>query len=125
LRANSQLARKDLYNIVQSFLTAADAFSPRILNKDEAFRFRRRLLNYDPNKHQYSGLPSMDMLDYYASDSFVEVHRGYMKQDDYYLHILTLKQPPSSTFANTLADLIKLPTNAIICSEFRRIPNER
>jgi type IV secretion system protein VirB4 len=118
-------ARNELYGTVQSFLAAADIFSPRTLGKQDAFRFFRRLLNYDPNKHQPAQLPSMDLLDYYASDSFLEVHRGYMKQDDYYLQVLTLKQPPSSTFANTLADLIKLPTNAIICTEFRRIPNEQ
>lgn len=117
-------ARTELCNVVQSFVTAADIFAPQILTKSEAFQFFRRLLNYDPNKHLYSQLPSDDLLDYYACDSFLETHRGYLKQDDYYVRVLTLKQPPASTFANTLADLITIPTDAVICSEFRRLPND-
>jgi len=125
LAGDLDTARNELYNVANSFLAAADIFRPTLLKKHDAFRFFRRLLNYDPNKHQHSQLPSDDLLDYFSCDSFLETHRGYLRQDDCYIQVLTLKQPPSSTFANTLADLIKLPTNAVICTEFRRIPNEQ
>lgn len=125
LRSDLEKAKADLLNVVHAFVTAADVFSPRVLGKADAFRFFRRLLNYDPNKHRYAQLPTEkdDLLDYFACDSFLETHRGFLKQDDYYVQVLTLKQPPSVTFANIFADLLKLPADAVICSEFRRIPN--
>jgi len=113
-----------LHNTVRSFVAAGDLFGPRILDRSGAYHFFRRLLNYDPNKHRWAKPPSSDLLDYYVCDSFLETYRGFLKQDKYYIQVLTLKQPPSTTFANTLAELIKLPTNAIICTEFRRLPHD-
>jgi type IV secretion system protein VirB4 len=117
-------ARADLANKARSFVVATeDLFRPRILDKQEAFRFFRRLLNYDPNKHTSAQLPADDPLDYFVCDSTLQCYRDYLKQDSYYVDVLVLKQPPSSTFANTLSDLLRVPSEAIVCTEFTRQDN--
>lgn len=125
LASQLQEAVTTLLHSVRSFTTAAEDFQPALLDKFAAFRFFRRLLNYTPHKHEYAQLPSDDLLDYYVCDSYLETHRRYLRQDDYFVQVLSLKELPTSTFANTFAELMRIPSNAIVCTQFRRIPNTK
>jgi type IV secretion system protein TrbE len=124
LHSDLAVARAALANKAHSFVAATeDLFHPTILDKREAFRFFRRLLNYDPNKHTHAQLPGDHPLDFYVCDSTLQCYSDHLKQDSYYVDVLVVKQPPSTTFANTLNDLLRIPSEAIICSEFRRQDN--
>jgi type IV secretion system protein VirB4 len=124
LHSDLRTARDLLINSVQSFVIANDdLFQPVVLNKHEAFRFFRRLLNPDPQHYRDAGLPEDDLLDYHAANSTIETHRGYLRLADHYASVLTLKQLPSTTFANTLSDLLTVPSDAILCTQFQRVSN--
>ena len=124
LASDLETARDLLLNSVRSFIVASDdLFHPAILQKAAAFGFFRRLLNFAPQHYEDVPLPQDDLLDYHAANSSIETHRGYLRIGDHYASVLTLKHPPSSTFANTLASLLTIPADAIFCTQFQRISN--
>ena len=44
-------------------------------------------------------------LDYFVADSAVECHRDHLMVGDRVVKVLTMKEPPSQTFAHLLQDL--------------------
>ena len=112
--------RQLLAKIDSLVLLLEDTVHPTVLPAPEAFRFFRRLLNYDPTKADAIPLAEATFLDYAVADSALECHRGHLRLDDYYVKVLTLKHPPSRTFANLLDGLLDLPSNLIVTLEWRR-----
>jgi type IV secretion system protein VirB4 len=97
-----------------------------ILNKDQAFRFLRCLLNYAPHKTETAaGLKYDDFVDFQLCESALECHPDHLRLDDYYLSVLNMKEPPGRTFAHLLRGLLEIPCNAILVSEWKREPNSR
>src|SRR3990172_2699332 len=70
----------------------------RVLGKQEAFTFFRRVLNYDPVRADSVRLREDALLDYDVCDATLECHRTHLRLDDAYVRVLTLKEPPSQTF---------------------------
>lgn len=101
----------------------ADTISPQLLTKQEAFRFLRGLANYDITKASSVGIKYDDHLDYFTGDSSVTCHRSHLELDDYQTKVLTLKEPPAQTFAGILEALYTIPSEFIVCSEWRRLDN--
>ena len=100
-----------------------DAIRPMRLPKSEAFRFFRRLVNFDeqdPASLQYD-----THLDYFLGDSPIECHRDHLRVGGHAVKALTMKEPPASTFAHLLEHLYTVPGELIACLEWQRIPNER
>src|SRR5205807_2637061 len=92
-RAEAALRQK-----VESFQThVSDFLSVRILGKDEAFRVLKRTLNFDPLKLYNAKRKHDTFLDYYLAESHVECHRTHLRVDDYYVKVLTLKEPSAHT----------------------------
>ncbi len=104
-------------------LQLADTVAPRVLSSAETFRFLRRLLNYTPAKADAVPLAHDAHLDFFVADTTLECHRDHLRLDDQVVKVLTLKAPPAQTFAHLLADLHTLPTAAIVCLEWQRVPN--
>ncbi len=59
-------------------------------------------------------------VDFQACDSVLECHRDHLLLDDFYVEVLTLKIPPSRSFAHLLRGLQEIPCNYIIASEWKR-----
>ncbi len=113
-----------LVNKVNSFVVQLqDSVPIRLCEKPDAFKLFRRLLNFTHYKADAVPLQHNTFLDFYASDSQVECHRGHLRVDDYYVKVLTLKDPPASTQPNMLKHLQELPSECIIASEFKRVEN--
>jgi type IV secretion system protein TrbE len=113
-----------LVNKVNSFVVQLQDYVPiRVSDKAEAFKLFRRLLNFTHYKADSVSLQHNTFLDYYSCDSQIECHRGYLRVDDYYVKVLTLKDPPASTQPNMLRHLQELPSECIIASEFKRVEN--
>jgi type IV secretion system protein VirB4 len=97
-----------------------DTVRPTVLSKRQAFRFFRQLLNYGAEKAEAVDLREDTFLDYHACDSTLECHRGHLRLDDVYVRVLTLKEPPTHTFADVLRALTEVPSGLILMSDWQR-----
>ena len=75
--------------------------------------FRRRKLTYDTH------------LDYFVSDASIECYRDHLLVGDRLVKVLSMKEPPSHTFALLLRDLYEIPGDLIACLEWQRISSDR
>ena len=120
-RAMAQLHHKAAAFEVQ----LADSVRPTRLGKADAFRFFRRLVNYTPAKVAGAALQYDTHLDYFVADCAVECQRTHLDVDAARVKVLTMKEPPTATFAHVLEDLYTVPGEFIACLEWQRIPNDR
>src|SRR5581483_12213032 len=58
-------------------------------------------------------------VDFQVCGSAIECYRDHLLVDGHFVKILTLKEPPSRSFAHMLARLHDMPSNLIIASEWR------
>jgi type IV secretory pathway VirB4 component len=115
-----RLRRRLLHKVDAFVAQLQDTVKPRVLTKDEAFRFFRQLLNYDPAKADAIRLREDTFLDYHAGDSTLECHRSHLRLDDYHVRVLTLKEPPAQTFPHLFQALYEIPSNLILMTDWRR-----
>jgi type IV secretion system protein TrbE len=118
-QAREVLAHKAMSFVVQM----QDCVRVDVLDKERAFRFFRRLVNYSTHKAESVRLKYDQFVDYQACDSVLECHRDHLRLDDLYVQVLTLKEPPSQTFANLFRSLQEITCNFIIASEWKRESN--
>jgi len=99
--------------------------SLRRVDKHEAFRFLRRLVNFDAHVLEASTLRHDGHVDYFMTDSPVECHRDHLRVGSRVLTALSMKEPPARTYAHMLSDLLRLPTEFIACLEWQRLPIDK
>ena len=97
----------------------------RRLPKAEAFRFFRRLANCDRATAEQARLAYDTHLDYFVADSPVECHRDHLLVGRHAVKVLSMKEPPTRTFAYMLGDLLAIPGAFIACLEWQRSRPER
>lgn len=114
-----------LHHKAQAFEVQVSDLQPARLPKADAFRFFRGLVNYSPAVVDAARLTHDTHLDYYVSDSTVECHRDHLLVGDRQVRVLSMKEPPSQTFAFLLQDLYEVPGEFIACLEWQRIRSDR
>src|SRR5216683_3224894 len=116
--SNAQAA---LLQKARSFiLQVSDFLAVRMLDKQEAFRVLKRTLNFDPHKLELAKLKYDTFLDYYLPESPVECHRGYLRVDDYYVKVLTLKEPSAQSFPLIFKRLLEVEANYYVVTEWKK-----
>jgi type IV secretion/conjugal transfer VirB4 family ATPase len=126
LEADLDRAITQLHHKASAFeVQLADTVRPTRLAKADAFLFFRRLVNYTPHKATGATLRYDTHLDYFVADCSIDCHRAHLEVDDVRVKVLTMKEPPSQTFAHVLENLYTVPGEFIACLEWRRIPNDR
>jgi type IV secretion/conjugal transfer VirB4 family ATPase len=114
-------AEATLLQKVRSFLLqVSDFLAVRLLDKHEAFRVLKRTLNFHPAKLDLAKLKYDTFLDYYLPESPIECHRGYLRVDDYYVKVLTLKEPPAQSFPLIFKRLLEVEANYYIVTEWQK-----
>jgi type IV secretion system protein TrbE len=96
-----------------------------LLGAEKAFRLERRFVNFCPFKIQNAGFNGPGRLDWQVCDSELEAYRGYLRLDDYYVRVLTLKELPSITWPLVLGGLLDIPANFHVVTEWHPIDNAR
>ena len=114
-----------LHHKAQAFEVQIGEFGPARLDKAAAFRFFRELLNYSSAVIDSARLAYDTHLDYFVSDSAVDCHRDHLVVGDRIVKVLSMKEPPSQTFAFLLQDLYEIPGEFVACLEWQRIPSDR
>src|SRR5260370_42272567 len=106
---------------MESFRThIRDFVASRILGKEEAFVVLKRTLNFDPVKLAAAKLKHDTFPDYYLSESHLECHRGYLRVDEDYVKVLTLKEPSAHTFPLLLKGLLDIRANYHVVTEWKK-----
>jgi len=114
-------AQATLQQKVESFRTHVNDFvSVRILGKEEAFVVLKRTLNFDPLKLECAKLKHDTFLDYYLCESHLECHRSHLRVDDYFVKVLTLKEPSAHTFPLLLKGLLDVRANYHVVTEWKK-----
>lgn len=120
LESGLDAAREFLTNKVRSFaVQLGDFMTVEVLDSQRGFSFLYRLLNYAPYKTEHAQLKYNSFVDFQLCSSSVECHRNFLRLDDSYVQVLTLKEPPARTFAHMLRDLIQIPSNFLIATEWK------
>jgi type IV secretion/conjugal transfer VirB4 family ATPase len=115
---NAELA---LLQKTRSFiLQVSDFLAVRILDKHEAFRVLKKTLNFHPDKLELAKLKYDTFLDYYLPESPIECHRGYLRVDDYYVKLLTLKEPSAKSFPLIFKRLLEIDANFCVVTEWTK-----
>jgi type IV secretion system protein TrbE len=96
-----------------------------LLGAEKAFRLKRRFVNFCPFKIQSTKLRGPGRLDRQICDSELKANRGYLRVDDYYVRVLTLKELPSETRPLILRGLLDVPANFHVVTEWHAVDNAR
>jgi len=124
VRLNSQeiaKAETELEQRVESFRTqVGDFLTTQVLAKDQAFVVLKRTLNFDRNKIEAARLKHDTFLDYYLAESHLECHRSHLRVDDFYVKVLTLKEPSANTFPLLLKGLLDVRANFHVVTEWKK-----
>jgi type IV secretion system protein VirB4 len=106
---------------VESFILQVNDFLPvRLLDKQESFRILKKTLNFAPEKIEAARLKYDTFLDYYLCESHLECHRGHLRIDDYFVRVLTLKEPSAQSFPLILKHLLEVQTNYHVVTEWKK-----
>jgi type IV secretion system protein VirB4 len=92
---------------------------------EETFRLLRRLVNFRPSKIHNARLYSARNIDRQICDSELEAHRGYLRLDDDFVRVLTLKELPYETRPLLLRGLFDIQANFHVVTEWRPVDNAR
>src|SRR5579859_5340445 len=114
-------AEAALLQKARSFILQVGDFLPvRILGKQEAFRVLKKTLNFHPDKLELARLKHDTFLDYYLCESQLECHRGHLRVDDYYVRVLTLKEPSAQSFPLIFKRLLEVEANYYVVTEWKK-----
>jgi type IV secretion system protein VirB4 len=102
-----------------------DLMQVELSGAEGIFRLVRRLVNFRPSKIHDAPLCGARHLDWQVCDSELEAHRGYLRMDDDYVRVLTLKELPSETRPLLLNGLLDVPANFHVVSEWHPVDNAK
>jgi type IV secretion system protein TrbE len=101
-------------------LQVSDFLPVRLLTKGDAFHVLYRTLNFSPFKVELAKLRYNTFLDCQLADSSLECHRGHLRVDDYYVKVLTLKEPSAQSFPLILKGLLEVDANYFVVTEWKK-----
>jgi type IV secretion system protein VirB4 len=102
-----------------------DLMTVELSGAEETFRILRRLVNLRPSKINDAPLCDARHLDWQVCDSELEAHRGYLRLDDDYVRVLTLKELPNETRPLLLQGLFDVPANFHVVTEWHPVDNAK
>lgn len=77
-------------------------------------------MNFDSLKLDSAKWKHDTFLDYYLSESHIECHRSHLRVDDYFVKVLTLKEPSAHTFPLLLKGLLDVRANYHVVTEWKK-----
>ncbi len=101
-------------------LHVSDFLAVRLLDKQDVFRILKKTLNFHPAKLELAKLKYDTFLDYYLPESPIECHRGHLRVDDYYVKVLTLKEPSAQSFPLIFKRLLEVEANYYVVTEWKK-----
>jgi type IV secretion system protein VirB4 len=103
----------------------SDLIEVELLGAEEVVRTLRRFVNFCPSKISGARLYRPRHLDWQLCDSELEAHRGFLRLDDHYVRVLTLKELPAETRPLLLKGLLDIRANFHVVTEWHPVDNAR
>jgi type IV secretion/conjugal transfer VirB4 family ATPase len=103
----------------------SDLTTVELLGAEKTFRLVRRLVTFCPSKIEDVRLHGPQRLDWQVCDSELEAHRGFLRVDDYYVRVLTLKELPGETRPLLLNGLLDIRANFHVVTEWHPVDGAR
>ena len=126
LKAQIERDRQRLQQKVQSLSgQLSDLTTVELLGAEKTFRLVRRLVNFRPSKIDDAPLCGARHLDWQVCGSELEAHRGYLRMEDDYVRVLTLKELPGETRPLILNGLLDIPANFHVVTEWHPVDNAK
>jgi len=121
LDTETQRGHENLLQKAKSFiLQVSDFLRVALLGKQDAFRVLKKTLNFSPEKVDLARLKHDTFLDHYLCESHLECHRGHLRVDDYFVKVLTLKEPSAQSFPLIFKRLLEVEANFFIVTEWKK-----
>lgn len=106
-------------------LQLSDFCSVEMLGKQEAFCVLKRILNFDSRKLEAARLKHDAFLDWHLCESHLECHREYLRLDDHFVKVMTLKEPSAQTFPLIFKRLLEVEANYCVVTEWKKQPPDK
>jgi type IV secretory pathway VirB4 component len=103
----------------------SDLTTVELPGAERTFRLVRRLVNFRPSKVDDAPLCGARHLDWQVCGSELEAHRDYLRMDEDYLRVLTLKELPGETRPLILNGLLDIPANFHVVTEWHPVDNAK
>src|SRR5271165_2280375 len=121
IETDLERCRASLRAKVRNFCAQVQDFvGIRTLPKAQAFRVLKQILNFSRRKVENAQLKHDTFLDYYLCESHLECHRGFLRVDDFYVKVLTLKEPSAQSFPLIFKRLLEVEANYYAVTEWKK-----
>jgi len=108
-----------LHQIRSFILQVSDFVKIAMCEKQAAFTVLKQLLNFSPVKTERARLKYDTHVDYYLADSALECYPGHLLIDDYYVKVLTLREPTAQSWPLILRQLFEVGASYHVVSEWK------
>ena len=100
-------------------LQISDFVQIELLKKEQAYQFLRKLVNFSAEKREHHPLKYDTHVDFFMADSALECYSGYLQADDFYVKVLTLKEPTIQSWPLILKQLYEIAGSFHVVTEWR------
>ncbi len=98
----------------------------QLLDSKLTFTFLRFLASLNHNRANAVPLRYQNNIDVHmASSGVMCARKGGIRVDRAHVEVMSLKTLPRQTFPNVFRDLLSIRSNFVLCTEFKRIPNDQ
>jgi type IV secretion/conjugal transfer VirB4 family ATPase len=98
----------------------SDFMRVEILPKQQSFKVLKSVLNFSPQKTDGARVNGGAFLDCSLCESHLECHRGYLRLDDDFVKVMTLKEPSAQSFPLVFKRLLEIPANFYVVTEWKK-----
>jgi hypothetical protein len=125
-RKKLNLASSAVHNAMRMLSqTVGDLLGITVMHKQEVFTFLRFLKTLDPDLAASETLQYDDNIDHWTGSNMITIHptgiRNYRARPE----VLTMRKLPKTSFPNMLREMLSIPGNFILCSQWKPEPQEK
>jgi type IV secretory pathway VirB4 component len=105
--------------------TVGDLLGITVMHKQEVFTFLRFLKTLDPELAAAEPLEYDDNVDHWTGANMITIHPTGIRNHRARPEVLTMRKLPKTSFPNMLREMLSVPGNFILCSQWKPEPNEK
>jgi type IV secretion/conjugal transfer VirB4 family ATPase len=117
-------AQRILRQRTENFILQVNDFvNIRLLGKSDAYQVLRKFVNFAPEKRAPYRLKYDSHVDFFMCDSSLECYPTHLQVDDFYVKVLTWKEPTAQSWPLILKQLYEVEAGLHVVTEWRPRPN--